>query len=112
MKKNKIYGGIERRKSSRLEYVNINKPRLKIGKFKLKVNDISQRGLKFQKDEEINLPENIKGNLTFLCGGSLEIEGRLIWEQDDNFALYLKSLIPSDMIQREELYLQEQLSSK
>ena len=112
MEKNKIYEGIERRKSSRLKYINLNKPRLKIGKFKLKVNDISQRGLKFLKDEETYLPENIKGNLTFLCGESLEIGGTLIWEQDDNFALYLKTLIPSDMIQKEELYIQGQLSSK
>jgi hypothetical protein len=36
----------------------------------------------------------------------------LIWEQDDDFGLYLKNLITSDMIQKEELYIQEQLSSK
>ena len=111
MKKENGYDGIERRTGPRTKYSGIKKPRLKIGKNKLKVFDISQRGLKFVKEEEVNLSEYISGNLTFLCGESLAIEGSLIWEQDDNFALYLKNLIPSDMIQKEELYIQEQLSS-
>ncbi len=103
---------IERRKDSRTEYLNIEGPRLKIGKHKFKVLDISQKGLKFLNDKEVNLSEYISGKLTFLCGESIDIEGSLIWEQDDDFGLYLKNHIPSDIIQKEELYIQEQLSSK
>lgn len=112
MQKKKKYEGIERRKYPRIEYLNIEGPRLKIGKHKFEVLDISQRGLKFLNDKEVNLSEYISGKLTFLCGESIDIEGLLIWEQDDDFGLYLKNLIPSDMIQKEELYIQEQLSLK
>jgi hypothetical protein len=101
------YKGIERRKNPRIEYFNIERPRLKIGKHKFEVLDISQRGLKFLNDKEVNLSEHISGKLTFLCGESIDIEGSLIWEQDDDFGLYLKNLIPSDMIQKEKLYIQE-----
>ena len=108
----KKYEYIERRRDSRTEYLNTERPILKIGKHKFEVLDISQIGLKFLNDKEVNLSEYISGNLTFLCGESIDIEGSLIWGQDDDFGLYLKNHIPSDMIQKEELYIQEQLSSK
>ena len=103
----KKYEGIERRKYPKIEYLNAERPSLKIGKHKFEVLDISQRGLKFLNDKEVNLSEHISGKLTFLCGESIDIEGSLIWEQDDDFGLYLKNLIPSDMIQKEKLYIQE-----
>ena len=108
----KKYEYIERRRDSRTEYLNVERPILKIGKHKFEVLDISQIGLKFLNDKEVNLSEYISGNLTFLCGESIDIEGSLIWEQDDDFGLYLKNHIPSDMIQKEDLYIQEQLSSE
>jgi hypothetical protein len=112
MKRMKKYEGIERRKYPRTEYFNIEGPKLKIGKHKFEVLDISQRGLKFLNDKEVNLSEYISGKLTLLCGESIDIEGSPIWEQDDDFGLYLKNHIPSDIIQKEALYIQEQLLSK
>jgi hypothetical protein len=112
MQKKKKYEDIERRKYPRTEYLNIERPRLKIGKHKFEVLGISQRGLRFLNDKEVKLSKYISGKLTFLCGESIDIGGLLIWEQDDDFGLYLKNLITSDMIQKEELYIQEQLSSK
>ncbi len=112
MKKKKEYEDTERRKYLRIKYLNIEKPKLKIGKHKFEVLDISQRGLKFLNDKEVNLSEHISGELTFLCGESIDIEGSLIWEQDDDLGLYLKNHISSDMIQNEKLYIQESLSSK
>ena len=103
----KKYEDIERRKDPRTAYLSIERPRLKIGKHKFEVLDISQIGLKFLNNKEVNLSEYISGKLTFLCGESIDIEGSLIWEQDDDFGLYLKNHIPSDMIQKEELYIQE-----
>jgi len=112
MKKKKKYAGTEGRKYPREEYLNLEKPRLKVEKHQFEVLDISQRGIKFLNDKEVNLSEYISGELTFLCGESIVIEGSLIWEQDDDFGLNLNNLIPSDMIQKEELYIQELLSSK
>jgi hypothetical protein len=112
MKRMKKYEGIERRKYPTTVFLNIEGPRLKIGKHKFEVLDISQKGLNFLNDKEVNLSEYIRGKLTFLCGESIDIEGSLIWEQDDDFGLYLKNHIPSDMIQKEDLYIQEQLSSE
>jgi hypothetical protein len=112
MKKMKKYEDIERRKDPRTEYLNIEGARLKIGEHEFEVLDISQIGLKSLNDEEVNLSEYVSGKLTFLCGESMDIEGSLIWEKGDDFGLYLKNPIPSDVIQKEELYIQEQLSSK
>ena len=112
MKKKKKYEDTERRKYLRIKYLNIEKPKLKIGKNKFEVLDISQRGLKFLNDKEIILSEYISGKLAFLYGESIAIEGSLVWEQDDDFGLYLKNLITSTMIKKEQKYIQEQLSSK
>ena len=112
MKKKKKYEGTERRKYPREVYLNIEGPRLKIGKHTFEVLDISQIGLKFLNDKEVLFSEYISGELTFLYGESIAIEGSVIWEQDDDFGLYLKNLIPSDMIQKEESFIQEHLPSK
>ena len=112
MGKKKKCEGMERRKDFRISYLNVEKPRLKIEMHKFDILDISQRGLKFINDKEIILSEYISGKLIFLCGESVVIEGSLVWEQDDDFGLYLKNLIPSDMIQKETLFIQEQLLSK
>ncbi len=108
----KKYEDIERRKDPRTEYSNIEGARLKIGEHEFEVLDISQIGLKSLNNEEANLSRYFRGKLTFLCGESMDIEGSLVWEQDNDFGLYLKNPIPSDIIQKEELYIQEQLSSK
>ncbi len=59
MQKKKKYEGIERRKYPRTEYLNIERPRLKIGKHKFEVLGISQRGLKFLNDKEVKLSKYI-----------------------------------------------------
>ena len=112
MKKKIKYEGTEGRRYPRAEYLNIERPRLKIQKHQFEVLDISKIGLKFLNDKEVNLSEYISGELTFLCGESIAIEGSLIWEQDDDFGLNFNNLIPSDIIQKEELYIQELLSSE
>ena len=108
MKKKKKYEDTERREFQRIAYSNIEGPRLKIGKHKFEVLDISQRGLRFFNDKEVVFSEYIAGELTLLCGESVSIEGLVIWEQDDDFGLYLKNIMPVDVIQKEELYIRKQ----
>ena len=112
MKKKKNYEDTERRRYPRTEYLNLEGSRLKIGKHRFEVLNISQSGLNFLNDAEILFPDYISGELTFLCSEPIAVEGFVTWEQDDDFGLYLKNLMPSDIIQKEELYIQEQLSSK
>jgi len=101
-----VYESTEKREYSRIKYLIIDKPKLKIGKRKYKVLDISQRGLRFLNNEKVILPEYIHGKLTLLCGESFLVEGSLIWEQDDEFALYLKNIIQPTVIQKEKSYVQ------
>ncbi|MEW6671861.1 MAG: PilZ domain-containing protein [Thermodesulfobacteriota bacterium] len=103
----KDYEGSEKREYPRVSYPVADKPRLKIGKKKYEVIDISQRGLRFLKNEKGMLPQHVNGKLTLLCGESFSIEGSLIWEQDDDFALYLKNIIPETLIQKEKSYVQQ-----
>ena len=105
MNTNIDFEGTEKREYPRIKYLIIDKPKLKIGKRKYEVLDISQRGLRFLKDEKCLLPENISGKLTLLCGESFSVEGSLIWEQDDDFYVYLKNIIAPTVIQKEKCFL-------
>ena len=109
MSKTKNYDGLEKRKYLRVKYLNVEKPKIKIGRHKFEVLDISQRGLRFTNNKEVILPEYVSGKLTLLHGESVTIEGSLLWEQDDDFGLYLKNLITSAIIQKEQAFIQKRL---
>jgi hypothetical protein len=81
---------------------------IKIGENKYEVLNISQRGLRILKTEKKLLPYHVSGRLTLLCGESVSVEAFLVWEHDENFALYLKNVIPLAVIEKEQSYVQKQ----
>lgn len=91
MKEMKEYEDKERRKPTRINYSNLEKPMLKIGKHKFEVLDVSQRGLKFFNNHEVVLSKDIRGKVTFLCGESIAVGARLYGSKTMTLVYILKT---------------------
>ena len=67
--------------------------------------DISEKGFNLVNDQEIYLDMRIRGKLTFLSGESINIEGIVLWEENNVLGVLFENLIPSDIIFKEQLHL-------
>ena len=106
MEKNQ-YKGPERRCYNRIKYNPKERAKLQIQTLVFEVVDISENGLRFINDKEIALDKSIRGVLNFLHGVSVNIEGSLVWEKENEFGVQFKILIPSEMITNEMHHLFE-----
>ncbi len=70
--------------------------------YEFKVLDISENGIKFLNDKNLNLQEKIKGELSFPDGETFQINGDIIRKQNAQVILNLKSPIPYYKIIREQ----------
>ena len=68
---------------------------------KFDVVEITEKDLWLTSDIKINLGKKIQGVLTLLNGESLDIEGIIIWKQDNDFGLKFKNLRSSDILLKE-----------
>jgi hypothetical protein len=99
---NNQYKGLERRTYFRILYPPAKRPVLRVGENKFQIGDISQGGIRFLNGKDTKLGQRVQGTVTFLHGGAVEVEGTIEWEQDNQFGLLLKSLIPSTMMEKEQ----------
>ena len=95
------YKDLERRSYNRIKYNPKERAKLQIKTYVFEVSDISEKGLRFINDKEINLDKRIRGTLTFLYGESVEIAGSVEWEKDNDFGVQFEVPISSDMIIKE-----------
>jgi hypothetical protein len=102
---NNNFTGVERRSYTRVVYKPSQRPLLQIDSNNFQVADVSQEGLRFINDDGIILNHWIRGVFTFLYGESIEIEGRLEWQQDDDFGVRFKYLISSKKIFKEQRHI-------
>lgn len=102
---NSQYQGPEKRNYFRIVYSLSKRPRLKTGKLDYEVADISQGGIRFVSRHKSKPAKRIQGNLTFLCGVSIDLKGTVVWEQDNQFGLLLEDPIPSDKMEKEQQYV-------
>lgn len=101
----KNYQGPEKRHYTRIVYKPKERPKLQVKSHVFEVADVSEKGLRFINAKEQKLDNRIRGTLTFLNGESVDIEGTVEWEQDDDFGLQLKYLIPSNKILKEQRHI-------
>lgn len=99
---NNQYKGPERRTYFRILYPPTKRPVLRVGKTMFEIGDISQGGIRFLNGKETKLGQWVHGTVTFLYGESIDVEGTIEWEQDNQFGLLLKHLIPSTMMEKEQ----------
>jgi hypothetical protein len=95
----------DKREYYRLIYLEDERPSIKIGRYKFKVMDISQGGLRFLNTKHVKLAENVKGRLSLSCGDHIEMEGLIEWDQDDEFGLLLKEPLTAAILEKERLFV-------
>ena len=96
---------LEKREYPRIFYENIDKPKFVVKKNTFEVVDISQQGIRFINDKRVLLTKHLSGTLSLNNGDSVEIKGLLKWEKDFYFGLSLEELIPSSIIDKEQLFI-------
>ncbi len=99
---NDQYKGPERRTYFRIMYPSAKRPLFRVGKKMFEIGDISQGGIRFFNGKETKLGQWVRGTVRFLYGESIDVEGTIEWEQDNQFGLLLKHLIPSTMMEKEQ----------
>ena len=79
----------ENRRYFRIEYPASIRPILKIRKHEFEVVDISEKGVKFFADKEIEFGRWVNGNITFCDGQAIGIEGRIAWKRGESVGMFL-----------------------
>jgi len=100
-------GHAEREKRSyiRIVYHPGKRPRLNASSNTFEVTDISEGGIRFLNDADIELPETIKGTLTFLDDETIDIDGKIEWQQNQEVGISLKFMIPAVTIEKEQRHI-------
>jgi hypothetical protein len=99
------YAGSERRSYFRILYKPTKRPKLSVDKNEFEIADISEGGIRFVNEREIDLGQWIRGTATFLIGESIDIEGDIVWEQNGEIGLLLKSFIPLATMEKEKQFV-------
>ena len=79
----------EKRRYFRIEYPASIRPTLKIRKHEFEVMDISEKGVRFSADKEINFGRWVTGNITFYDGQAVGIEGKIAWKLGESIGMFL-----------------------
>lgn len=97
--------GSERRNFFRITYNPEKRAVLKIGQYEFEIADISEGGIRIINDGKLDIEKSVRGTAKFLYGDSIDIEGDIVWEQNNEMGLLLKSLIPSAAMEKEKQYV-------
>ena len=95
----------EKRSYIRIVYNPGKRPRLAAIDSEFEVTDISEGGIRFLNNHVDSLPEFIKGKLTFLDSETIDIDGKVEWQQDNEVGMSLKYLIPVKTIEKEQRHI-------
>jgi len=100
-------GHAEREKRSyiRIVYNPGKRPRLAACDAEFEVTDISEGGIRFLNSAPVALPEFIKGTITFLDAETIEIDGKVEWQQQNEVGISLKYMIPAATIEKEQRHI-------
>jgi hypothetical protein len=91
----------QKRKYARLVYPSTKRPLLKIGEHELEIIDISERGVKFLNDKEIELDRIIHGSAVLLSGKTIIVDGEVSWSLNREYSLLINP-IPRSIISEEK----------
>jgi hypothetical protein len=100
-------GHAEREKRSyiRIVYKPDKRPRLAADGTEFEVTDISEGGIRFLNNTAVELPEFIQGTITFLDDETIEVDGKVEWQQHNEVGLSLKYMIPIATIEKEQRHI-------
>jgi len=89
--------GVERREYLRKTYTPEKRPRLKIGINEFEVIDISEKGIKFQKDKKINVEGWVQGTIMFKDNRCVGFDGIVVRNRDGEISLHMIDPIDVDV---------------
>ena len=95
----------EKRSYPRIVYNPGKRPRLAAGDTVFEVTDISEGGIRFINADDITLPDLIKGTITFLDDETIDIDGKVEWQQHNEAGISLKYMIPVTTIEKEQRHI-------
>ena len=90
----------EKRDFVRLVYPPDRRPVLTVGEHSFEVLNICETGLKFRNHMEDPFGQQVFGKVTFLSGGSIDIDGKIRWESGREIGL-LVTRIPTFVVKQE-----------
>ena len=99
------YEGSERRTYFRILYPPDKRPKLIVGEHQFEIADISEGGIRLINTQNAKLEETIRGSTTFLYGETMDIEGAVVWKQNNEIGLLLKAYIPPAVMQKENRFV-------
>ena len=97
-------GAPEKREFARLVYPPAKRPTLKVGENELEIIDISEKGVRLLNNNQVNLDKSIYGEALLLSGRSINVDGEVAWNNNNEVGL-LMALIPSSIIAEERRIL-------
>lgn len=93
------YDAQERREFARLVYPSGNRPKFQVREYEMEIVNISEKGIMFIKTEEINMGQSVYGTAKLLCGKSIGISGKIIWQIENKVGLLIKPILHSVIIE-------------
>jgi len=90
----------EKRDYVRLVYPPEKRPVLTVGENTFEVLNICETGLKFLNHRGKPFKQQVIGKVTFENGGSIEINGKIRWESDQEIGLFV-TRIPAFIVKQE-----------
>ena len=99
------HAGREKRNYIRIVYNPGKRPRLATLRTEFAVTDISEGCIRFIHADDVALPELIKGTITFLDDETIDIEGKVEWQQHHEAGISLRYMIPVTTIEKEQRHI-------
>ena len=93
--------GKERRHVLRIRYGKNEMPSVMINGVANDVLDLSEHGFQMRWSMPVDVGMDIKGVIQFVGGGSIGVEGRVVWEEGGMAGVKLAVPIPAKVIIRE-----------
>jgi hypothetical protein len=105
---NKKYGGPDRRRNLRVVYEVEKRPVIHTGEYEFEIADISERGLRFFNEKNIDLGNWVKGTVTLLAGDSIDVDGMVVRKTDVDIYMNVNDPIAKETILKEKQIVDNQ----
>lgn len=98
------------REHYRIQYPTAARPTIVVGGRALDVIDLSERGVRFQAGDDIQVQvgDELSGRLRFRRGDPIDVKGTVLRIQGREIAAKLETGVPLKVIIEEQRYLREQ----
>ena len=97
--------GPERRACLRVTYGPAQRARLSVGDNAYQFADISEMGLRFYREGEIEEGQQVAGKATLLCGESVDVAGMVLRKEQVYVYMNVENPIGKSLLRREQEYI-------